>query len=73
MPSDKPNWKLIVIVLFAVAAVAVLAAILTAEHVSMELVLILALAAVAASLLLNWYISPSKQKGGKGDSPDRPN
>lgn len=71
MPSDKPNWKMIAIVLVTVAVVAVLAAVLTFERVSMEAVLLLALAAVAASLLLNWYISPGKQKGNKGDSPDR--
>jgi len=72
MPSDKPNWKMIVIILLVVAVVAVLAAVLTFQRVSMELVLILALVAVAASVILNWYISPSKKKPQDKDSPDRP-
>ncbi len=72
MPSDKPNWKLILIVLLVVAVVAVGAAILTAEHVPMELVLVLALIAAGGSFVLNWYIGGTRQKDGKNDSPDKP-
>ncbi len=75
MPSDSPNWKLILIVLLATALVAAGAAYLTAEHVSMELVMVLALIAGGGSLVLNWYIGgtrPKKDKNDKNDSPDKP-
>lgn len=71
MPSDKPNWKLIIIVLLVVALVAVGAAVLTFQRVSMELVLILALVAVAASLVLNWYVGGTKKTAAKDKSPDK--
>ncbi len=72
MPSDKPNWKLILIVLLAVAVTAVGAAVLTAEHVSMEFVLVIALIAVAGSFLLNWYVSGTRKNDSDHDSPDKP-
>jgi len=72
MPTDKPNWKLILIVLLVVAVVAVGAAVLTAEHVSMEIVLALALIAVAGSFLLNWYVGGTLKKDGDNQSPDKP-
>ncbi len=72
MPSDSPNWKLILIVLLATALVATGAAFLTAEHVSMELVLVLALIAGGGSLALNWYIGGTRPKNDKNDSPDKP-
>ncbi|MCP4548398.1 MAG: hypothetical protein GY835_18215 [bacterium] len=72
MPSDKPNWKLILIVLVAVALTAAGAAVLTAEHVPMEFVLVLALIAVAGSFLLNWYVGGTKKNDNDHDSPDKP-
>jgi len=72
MSSDNPNWKLILIVLLVVALVAVGAAVVTFERVSMELVLILALVTVAASFALNRYIGGAERTGGKNKSPDKP-
>ena len=52
-------------------SIALLAAVMTFERVSMEIVILLALAAAGASFVLNWYIGGAKKKS--GDTPtDKP-